>query len=100
MLAKLHIAGNVLKPVAIDLCRCIDQKTFNDAIVSLSESDLLQGSNDDDDGGGIAEVSEISSTTSSSITSLSSSSSSLSRSGSREGGLNIEVIPECAPQKL
>ena len=64
----MQAAGDVLKPVAVDLCCYIDQKIFNDAIVSLgllSESDLLQRSGDDDD--------DVSTTSSSSSSSSSSS---------------------------
>ena len=43
MLSKLREAGDIIKPVVTDLCHYVDQKTFNDAIVSLgllSEDDV------------------------------------------------------------
>jgi len=52
VLAKVHAAGDLFKPVAIDVCQHIGQKTFNNAVVSLgllSESELPRGSNDDSD---------------------------------------------------
>lgn len=70
MLAKLRAAGDPLKPVAVDVCRHIGQKTFNNAVVSLgllSESDLPRGSNDDHD---ITVVSETSATVASSSSSV------------------------------
>ena len=51
-MAKVHAAGDLFKPVAVDVCRHIGQKTFNDSVVSLgllSESELPRGSNDDSD---------------------------------------------------
>ena len=48
-ITKMQAAGDILKSVAIELCRHVDQKIFNDAIISLgllSESDLLQWSDD------------------------------------------------------
>ena len=58
MLSKLREAGDVIKPVVIDLCHHIGHKTFNDSIVSLgllSEDDLK------DDDVDMAMASEISS---------------------------------------
>ena len=85
----MQAAGDILKPAVVDLCRYIDQKTFNDAIVSLgllSENDLLQGINNNDDG--IAVVSEAS-TTSSSSSSSSWSSSSLSSLSSSSSSTKV-----------
>ena len=65
-MAKLRAAGDSLKPVAVNVCRHIDQKTFNDAVVSLgllAESDLPRGGNDDSD---ITLASEASAATASS----------------------------------
>ena len=48
----MRAASGVLKPVTVDLCRYIDQKTFSDAIVSLgllSRGDLLQRKKDHND---------------------------------------------------
>ena len=83
-LAKMQAAGDVLKPVAVDLCCYIDQKIFNDAIVSLgllSESDLLQRSGDDDD--------DVSTTSSSSSSSSSWSSSTLSSFSSSSNSTKV-----------
>jgi len=52
VLAKVHAAGDLFKPVAVDVCQHIGQKTFNNAVVTLgllSESELPRGSNDDSD---------------------------------------------------